>query len=187
MPLSMAIKLTLFSEKDLEGKPALFVVLSSFPDNEATFGLGAQMRRFHFTGDLIEALEPAHVERDFLEKLAGELERGRGQMLELSNEQAWDIGMLPQQDGSQWVRVTLRKVELGDGSFRFSESYQTVDGGQNVSGSSLEVLPDLETRVRKYVALDWKAVEAQLKERESCGTVLHLPNETVRYIFDGDL
>ena len=82
---------------------------------------------------------------------------------------------------------TIRKVELGDGSFRFSESYQTVDGGQNVSGSSLEVLPDLETRVKKYVALDWKAVEAQLKERKSCGTVLHLPNETVRYIFDGDL
>jgi len=187
MPLSMAIKLTLFSEKDLEGKPALFVVLSSFPDSEATSGLGAQMRRFHFTEHLIEALGPAHLEPGFLEELAGELERGGGQILELSNEQAWDIGMLPRQDDSQWVRVTIRKIALGDGSFRFCESYQTVDGRQNVSGSSLEALPDLETRIRKCVALDWKAVEAQLGDRESCGTVLHLPNEAVRHIFDGEL
>ncbi len=86
----------------------------------------------------------------------------------------------------RWLRsnlpsgFTIRKVELETVRSASLESYQTVDGGQNVSGSSLEVLPDLETRVKKYVALDWKAVEAQLKERKSCGTVLHLPNETVR-------
>lgn len=186
MPPSMAIKLTLFSEKDLEGKPALFVMLSSFPDPQAISGLGAQMRRFHFSGHLIEALGPAHLELGFLEELAGELERGGARILELSNEQAWDIGMLPRQDASQWVRVMIRKIGLGDGSFRFCESYQTADGQQSVSGSSLETLSDLETRVSEYVALDWKAVEAQLEERESCGTVLHLPNETARHIFDGE-
>ena len=181
----MAIKLALFSENDLEGKPALFVMLSSFPDNENPTGLGGQMRRFHFTTHLIDALTPARFEPGFLEELANDLERGKGHLLEISNEQAADIGMLPQRDGFQWVRITIRKTETGDGSFRYCESYQvdrTVDG--NVFE---ETLDKLETRVRQFVALDWTAVEAQLERQNKSSTVLNLPHKPVRFIFDGEL
>lgn len=185
----MAIKLSLFTENDLEGNPALFVTLSSLPDNENAMGLGlgAQMRRFHFTRDLIQALSPANFERHLLEGLANDLERGRAHQLEISNEQAWNIGMLPHQDGHQWVQVTVRKVQMGDGSFRFCEGYRAGERYMDPSGSSLETsLPDLEARVRKYVAVDWAEIGTQLERQDTWNGVLHLPDETVRYIFEGE-
>lgn len=181
----MAIKLALFSENDLEGKPALFVMLGSFPDNENPTGLGGQMLRFHFTTHLIDALTPARFEPSFLEELAADLARGKGHLLEISNEQAADIGMLPHRDGFQWVRITIRKIETGDGSFRYCENYQVDD--RTIDGNVFEeTLDKLETRVRQFVALDWTAVEAQLERQNTSRTVLNLPHGTVRYIFDGE-
>jgi hypothetical protein len=182
----MAIKLTLFSEKDLEGKPAIFVMLCAFPDNETPTGLGAQMKSFHFTTHLIDALKPARFDPGFLEELVNDLERGKGHLLEISNEQAADIGMLPLRDGFQWVRITIRKIETGDGSFRYCESYQA--GDRTVDGNVFEeTLDKLETRVRQFVVLDWAAVEAQLERQDNSSTVLNLPIEMVQYIFNGEL
>lgn len=184
----MAIILSLYAENDLAGNPALFVMFSSLPDNENSMGLGLgpQMRRFHFTGDLIRALEPANLERRVLEGLVMGLERGKPNQLEISNEQAWNIGMLPHQDGFQWVRITIRKIETGDGSFRYCESYQVDD--RTADGNVFEeTLDKLETRVRQFVALDWTAVETKLERQNTWSNVLHLPDETVRYIFDGEL
>jgi hypothetical protein len=181
----MAIRLALFSEKDIEGNPALFVMLSSFLDNENPTGLGAQRRTFLFTGHLIQALEPTQLPMGFLQEIATDLERGGARQLELTNEQAWDIGVLPQHDGFQWVRTTIGRVRMGDGSFRFCETHQV--GDRTVHGAALEELPELGARVRNYVALDWKAIEEQLATRDACGTVQHLPVKTVQYIFDGEL
>ena len=184
--LIMAIKLALFSEKDLEGKPALFVMLSSFPDNENPTGLGAQSRTFHFTEHLVEALAPTRLEPGFLQNLADDLEGGKAHLLEISNEQAAAIGMLPNRDGFQWVRITIRKIETGDGSFRYCESYQV--GQRSVEGNVLEeTLDKLEARVREFVALDWAAVEARLERQDTSSTVLNLPLETVQSIFNGEL
>jgi hypothetical protein len=182
----MAITLALSSEKDLEGRPALFVMLSTLPNRENQIGLGAQRRTFHFAGDLIEALVPAGLEPGFLGELANDLEQGRGHMLEISNEQAWSIGMLPQRDGSQWVRVTIGKITSGDGSPRYSVSYQ-VDN-KTVDGTALEdTLGKLERHVRPFVALDWAAIEGQLEQHDASCCVLFLPDESVRYIFEGEL
>ena len=183
---TMTIKLALFSERDLEGKPALFVMLSSFPDGESPTGLGAQSRTFHFTAHLVEALAPTELQPGFLQEIAEELEQGKGHLLEISNEQAASLGMLPHRDGYQWVRITTRKIETGDGSFRYCESYQV--GDRTVDGNVLEeTLELLEARVRRFVAIDWTAVDAELELQEASSTMLNLPDETVRYIFDGDV
>ena len=181
----MAITLALSSEKDLEGKPALFVVLSTFPNRENQIGLGAQRRTFHFAGDVVEALVPAGLEPDFLRGLANDLEQGGGHMLEISNEQAWTIGMLPQRDGSQWMRVKIGKITSGDGSPRYSVSYQ-VDN-KTVDGAGLEdTLAKLERHVRPFVALDWATIERQLEQDDATCCVLSLPDDSVRHIFEGE-
>jgi hypothetical protein len=91
--------------------------------------------------------------------------------------------MLPDRDGFQWVRTTVRRVDLGDGSVRYVVSYYS--GTREVSGSGLETWENLENRVREFVALDWQAIAETLKTEESWSGVHHLPVETVRFIFDG--
>lgn len=187
----MAIRLALYSENDLEGKPALFVMFSSLPEIENPTGLGAQRRTFHFTRDLIEALRPAGIDAltpagpGYLSDLAKSLEQGKGNMFEISNEQAWNIGMLPQRDGFQWVQVTISKTATGDGSPRYSVTYQVDD--RTVGTGFEDTFDKLETLVRQLVALDWAAIGRQLERQDGSSTVLHLPDETVRYIFDGEL
>jgi hypothetical protein len=182
----MAIRLTLYSEKDVNETPALFVMMSSLSEGENDLGLGAQRRTFHFTRDLIEALAPAGADHAYLHGLAEDLEQGTGRILELSNEQAWNIGMLPHRDGFQWVRVTISKIATGDESPRYCESYQV--GDRIVGGNNLEEkLGSLEARVRTYVALDWAAIGRQLERLDESSTVQHLPDETARHIFGDEL
>jgi hypothetical protein len=179
----MTIKLAFTSEKDLEKHPATFLMLSHFPDAEVSFGLGARSRVFHFTADLLQALEPAKFGNGFLRQLEELLELGKDVAIDVSEDQAAAIGMLPDRDGFQWVRTTVRRVDLGDGSVRYVVSYYS--GTREVSGSGLETWENLENRVREFVALDWQAIAETLKTEESWSGVHHLPVETVRFIFDG--
>ena len=91
----MPITLWIHPEKDVEGHPQLFVMLSTSPETEKSLGLGGQRRTFDFVDKLIEALAPANLGPDSLNALANELERGNDQQFELSDEQAAAIGMLP--------------------------------------------------------------------------------------------
>jgi hypothetical protein len=91
----MKIKLAFTSEKDLEKRPATFLMLSSFPDAEISFGLGARRRTFNFASELVQALEPAHFSPGFLRQLEIGLEHGKDALEEVSAEQAASIGMLP--------------------------------------------------------------------------------------------
>ncbi len=182
----MTIRLAFTTEKDLEKKPATYLMLSSFPDSEEPFGLGlgAKRRTFHFAHRLLSALEPAQFHNIFLHDLETELEQGRDVAIDIPDDQAAAIGMLPDRQGFRWVRVTIRKVMLGDGRYRFTESFR--DDAQEVAGSGLETLDMLETRVREFVALDWKQIDERLQTAEEWSGVFNLPVETVRFIFEGE-
>jgi hypothetical protein len=180
----MTIRLAFTTEKDLEKKPATYLMLSSFPDSEVSFGLGAKQRTFHFAAHLLKALEPAQLNSIFLHDLETEFERGRDLAIDISDDLAAAIGMLPDRNGFEWVYVTIRKVPLGDGQFRFTVSYRT--GAREVEGSGLETLDMLETRVREFVALDWTTINERLQTAEAWSGVFNLPVETVRFIFQGE-
>lgn len=92
--------------------------------------------------------------------------------------------MLPDKEGFQWIRVSIHKNPLGDGSFRFSVVYS--QDTREVAGSGLETMSNLEAHVREFVALDWQAIDKRLQTQEKWSSVFHLPVETVRYIFDGE-
>jgi hypothetical protein len=70
-------------------------MFSTSPETEKWLGLGGQRRTFDFIDKLIEALELANLGADSLKAIVNELERGNPQQLELSDEQATAIGMLP--------------------------------------------------------------------------------------------
>ena len=180
----MKIKLAFTSEKDLEKKLATFLMLSSFPDAEISFGLGARRRTFNFASELVQALEPAHFSPGFLRQLEMGLELGKDALEEVSAEQAASIGMLPARDGFEWLRITVHKTALGDGSFKYTVTYRS--GEREVSGSGLETLDNLELHVREFVALDWKTISKTLEREDSWSGLEHLPTATVRYIFDGE-
>jgi hypothetical protein len=180
----MKIKLALTSDKDLEKKPATFVMLSSFPDAEVSFGLGARRRTFNFASELVQALEPAHFSPGYLRQLEIGLEQGKDVLEEVSAEQAAAIGMLPARNGFEWLRVTVHKTGLGDGSFRYTVTYRS--GGREVSGSGLETIDNLELHVREFVALDWKAITRTLETEERWSGLQLLPLATLKYIFEGE-
>jgi hypothetical protein len=84
--------------------------------------LGAQRRTFNFAGDLVQALGPLGLSADFLHHLEDELHEGRSVLIEATEEQDAAIGVLPVRNGFQWVRITVYRTVLGDGSFRYSVS-----------------------------------------------------------------
>jgi hypothetical protein len=180
----MTIKLAFTTEKDLEKKPATYLMLGSFTDAAASYGLGAKRRTFHFAAQLLRALEPAQFNSIFLHDLETELEQGRDLAIDISDDLAAAIGMLPDRDGFEWVYVTIRKVPLGDGLFRYTASYRS--GAREVEGSGLETLDMLETRVREFVALDWTTINERLQTTEEWSGVFNLPIETARFIFEGE-
>lgn len=96
----MPIKLWIHAARDLEGQPQLFHMTSTSETTEKSFGLGAGTRVFDFIDKLVAALEPANIGEDALRNVASELERGKSLQLELTDEQAAAIGMLPAQGNS---------------------------------------------------------------------------------------
>jgi hypothetical protein len=91
----MPIKLWIHTARDVEGQPQLFHMTSTSEATEKSFGLGAGTRVFDFVDNLVAALEPANLGEDTLRHVARELERGKPLQLELTDEQAAAIGMLP--------------------------------------------------------------------------------------------
>lgn len=74
------------------------------------------------------------------------------------------MGMLPDRTEFEWLRISIYKVNLGDGPERFSISYR--QGTREVQGSGLETIDNLEAGVRDFVALDWRAIEKRLQTEE---------------------
>ncbi|HEY1501193.1 MAG TPA: hypothetical protein VGF88_16590 [Acidobacteriaceae bacterium] len=180
----MAVVLMFGIDRDLNGEPALFSMMGADPANRTTFGLGARRREFHFVNDVLTALGPAQLDAGSLGQIERRLERGDGYTVEISDEQAFLLRMLPERDGFKWVLVGIQQVGLGDGSVRFTESYAAEDkefGGAEM----METLAELEARVRNFVALDWGTIAEPIRTGKSWSKALQLPNETVEQIFEG--
>ena len=84
-------------------------------------------------------------------------------------------------EGFRRVQITIYKIPLGDGSFRFCEEYSS--GSQKVGGVEMATLQDLETRVRDNAALDWTTIAEHLKDNDSWSTVIHIHEETAAQLF----
>jgi hypothetical protein len=83
-------------------------------------------------------------------------------------------------EGFRWVRITIRKIATGDGSFRFYEEYSF--GNQEVGGD-LVSLKELAMRVLDNVALDWTVIEEHLESNDSWSTMIQIHEETAAQMF----
>jgi hypothetical protein len=90
--------------------------------------------------------------------------------------------MLPETERLVSLFVTIHKIKLGDGSFRFCEQY--VSGNHEVGGADLATLEGLEARVRQVVALDWKEIAEHLKSNDSWSAPVSIHREAAAQLFD---